>query len=112
MNTELSNARMWPMFAQIDEAVNKGEVNEIVIDTDQLPTEEWLSKQTKVDYIFIKGSRIRYFHLPDQTDINNSIEVQLEVYRNRRKKSTRPFNWKSYRKRLKLTESVPQPSSS
>lgn len=111
MNVELSNARIWPIYAMLDDIVsdtNDGFVKEIVINTNQLPSEQWLSRYHKFDYLFIKGSRIRYFHIPNGTNINANMEQQISMYRDRRKTSQKPFNWKTYRKKIKLEEANQQ----
>ena len=36
------------------------------------------------DYFFLKGSRVRYVHIPDDMDIIKSIEGQLAVIQSRR----------------------------
>lgn len=102
MNTELVDAHQWSVYNQLNnEELEEGKV--VVIKSE--PSEEMLLATPKVDYLFIKGSRIRYFHLPPEIDIIESIETQLSTFRRRRTNTTeRPFNWKSYRKRQKMEQ--------
>ncbi|KAF7492318.1 hypothetical protein SSS_10141 [Sarcoptes scabiei] len=115
MNMELIDTLVWSLDSWI---INKLEANETiktnadeetVIETDKLPDSKWLSEQTRADYLFLKGCRLRYFFLPETVNVFDCIEKQLKVYRSRRNDSDdrhqqRPFNWKCYRKRLKLIQ--------
>lgn len=67
----------------------------------------------EVDYIFIKGSRIRYFNLPDDVDVRQAIETEVQRYQRRAKggdECLKPFNWKAYRKELKLAKMEDTPA--
>lgn len=115
MNTEVSNAHLWSIYAQLKQRQSANSDEPIVINTE--PDPEFLLAQPHIDYMFIKGSRIRYFHLPKQIDIISSIETKLATYRRRRAPMERPFNWKSYRKRQKMeqlqqTQATAQPVQS
>lgn len=106
MNTELTDARIWSIYHELDQ-INSDDLlhlEQFTISTQ--PDADKLAKQPVVDYVFIKGSRIRYFFVPEGTDIMTSIQNQLSVYQRRGQASApnanRPFNWKSYRKKQKL----------
>lgn len=73
-------------------------------------------KEIKFDYFFVKGTRIRYVHIPDEVDPIEAIEEQLKkfgvVYEQRvanLRKEQRPRNYK-IKNELSLSE--PSPSSS
>ncbi|KAH9407202.1 hypothetical protein TYRP_012751 [Tyrophagus putrescentiae] len=110
MNTELVDTHIWSVDEQLSAAKldrhhhHQTSTKQVVVISTE-PSEELLLAAPKVDYLFIKGSRIRYVHLPPEIDILESIEAQLGTFRRRRRTAAtteRPFNWKSYRKRQKL----------
>lgn len=104
MNIELSSAHIWSLDSWIEEQT-MNDNNEIFIQMDEIPNDEFLNKQIKVDYLFLKGCRIRFFYLPKEIDVIDCIEKQLAFYRKRNTGFERPFNWKSYRRKLKLLKS-------
>ncbi|OTF77973.1 hypothetical protein BLA29_002509 [Euroglyphus maynei] len=115
MNCELSSAQIWSLDDWIKDQCHDDDDNDTIINLqcDRLPEPKWLDKHSKrMDYLFIKGNRIRYFHLPEEINVIDCIEKQLEFYRQRstanNKTIQRPFNWKSYRKKLKLMQQQPK----
>ena len=62
MNIEVENAKMY--------SLNEDEGEQI----------------GQFEYFFIKGTRIRYVHIPDQVDVIKNIEKQLGTIQSRRKK--------------------------
>ena len=111
MNCEFSSAKIWSLNDWIKDRCNDDDNdNDTIINLqcDRLPEPEWLEKHAKkMDYLFIKGNRIRYFHLSEKINVIDCIEKQLGFYRQRSNKTSaiqRPFNWKSYRKKLKLSQ--------
>lgn len=107
MNTEIRNAHMWSIYAelkqQFDEMKESSNTNEpLIINTE--PSPELLMSQPQVDYMFIKGSRIRYFHIPENEDIIDCMEQQIAFYQRKKDPKERPFNWKSYRKKQKFEQ--------
>lgn len=103
MNTELYDAHMWSIYAELSKDPPPAGNDEPFLITAE-PNEELLLGQPKVDYMFIKGSRIRYFHLPEGVDMIECIETQLASFRRRQQPTERPFNWKSYRKKQKIEQ--------
>ena len=57
------------------------------------------------DYFFIKGSRIRFVHIPDDIDIIENIENQIKVIQSRRRNVEI-----NARQRRTTAEEVPQKS--
>ncbi|KAH9424530.1 hypothetical protein DERP_004715 [Dermatophagoides pteronyssinus] len=105
MNCESSSAKIWSLNDWIEDQCHDNNATIINLQCDRLPDTEWLDKHSKqMDYIFIKGNRIRFIHLPEEINIIDCIEKQLKFYRERNKNVMaiqRPFNWKDYRKKLK-----------
>lgn len=103
MNTEMSDAHLWSFYAQINEQLSNNHGDE-PIDIQTEPDLEFLLAQPHIDYIFIKGSRIRYFHLPSDIDVMKSMQTKIASFSRRNAQIVRPFNWKSFRKRQKLEQ--------